>query len=119
MFCANNVSFLHMLSYQTTWQKLLVTVLTLPQSTARNAYILAQRPLHVLPAAGFHLMKLTTVIEYFAAIVAQVSLPATRWNLLQLFVMPSWYGVGVVTPLPGFVVVVGAFVVVESACPTV
>lgn len=108
-----------MLSFETTWQKLSVAVLAIPQSTATHTYVLAQRPLHVLPAAKFHLMKSATVIEYFAAIVAQVSLAATRWNLLQLFVMPCWYGVGVVTPLPGFVVVAGAFVVVEVVCPTV
>lgn len=107
-----------MLSFETTWQKLSVAVLAIPQSTATHEYVLAQSPLHVLPAAKFHLMKLATVIEYFAAIVAQVSLAATRWNLLQLFVMPSWYGVGVLTPLPGFVVVAGAFLVVEGVCLT-
>lgn len=43
----------------------------------------------------------------------QVSPLTTKWNVLQLVIIPAWYGVGVVTPFP-FVVVV-AILVVEVA----
>ena len=75
---------------------------------AMHAYVLAHKPAHALPTAGF------------AETVAQVSPLATKWKVLQLVVIPVWYGVGVATPLPGLVVVAGALVVVVvGVCPTV
>lgn len=76
----------------------------LVQSTATQAYVLAQRPVQeVLPTAGFHLTKLAKVILYRATIVAQFSPVLTKWNVLQLFVIPDWIGEGVEMPLPGLV----------------
>lgn len=87
---------------------------------AMHAYVLAHKPAHALPTAGFHLVKFAVVILYFAETVAQVSPLATKWKVLQLVVIPVWYGVGVATPLPGLVVVAGALVVVVvGVCPTV
>lgn len=47
-------------------------------STATHAYVLAHKPAHVLPTAGFHLAKFAVVILYFAEMVAQVSPLATK-----------------------------------------
>ena len=66
----------------------------------------------VPPTAGFHLTKLARVIEYLATIVTQFSSVLTKWNVLQLVVMPDWMGVGVEIPLPG-VVGVGVWPMME------
>lgn len=56
-----------------------------------------------MPTAGFHEMKLATVILYFEAMAEQSSPARMKWKDLQLGVMPDWMGVGVAIPLPGFV----------------
>lgn len=57
-------------------------------SIATHAYVLAHKPAHVLPTAGFHLVKFAVVILYFAEMVAQVSPLTTKWKVLQLVVIP-------------------------------
>ena len=84
--------------------------------TPTQKYASAHMDWQLSPTPVFHVVNCFKVMPYFTAISEQNSPGTCKWNLLQFSTIPGCVGRGVVTPLPGLVLVgvdVGGAVVGE------